>query len=87
MAPTSPSAARLPVAVIGGGGIGRMHGERLLRHAECSLAGIADPSDAARAWAEARGVPWAADAAALIDRVRPGAASAATTPRCSGRAG
>jgi len=35
------SSARLPLALIGAGGIGRPHAERLLRHADVSLAGIA----------------------------------------------
>jgi predicted dehydrogenase len=79
MSTSNPAgAARMPVVLLGGGGVGRMHGERLLRHADCLLAGVADPSEAARLWAEARGVPWAADAAEMLDRVRPGAAIVAT---------
>lgn len=51
----------MPVAVMGAGAIGRMHIERILAHAEVSLAGIADPSPAARDLAESLDVPWFAD--------------------------
>ncbi|MBI5717140.1 MAG: Gfo/Idh/MocA family oxidoreductase [Burkholderiales bacterium] len=74
----SAGGARLPVALLGGGGIGRMHAQRMLVHADVRLAGVADPSPAARAWAEGLGVPWAAEPADLLDRVRPGAAIVAT---------
>ena len=67
MSPT-PSATRLPVAVMGAGAIGRMHIERILSHPDVSLAGIADPSDAARELAAAAGVPWFADPLALLDQ-------------------
>lgn len=70
--------ARLPIAVLGAGGIGRMHVQRILTHPEVSLAGVADPSEAARDWAATLGVPWAAEPADLLDRVRPGAAIVAT---------
>ena len=43
---------RLPIALIGAGGIGRPHAERMLRHSDVSLAGIADPTPAGRAYAE-----------------------------------
>ncbi len=70
--------ARLPVALLGAGGVGRMHAQRLLAHADLCLAGVADPSLAARDWAESLGVPWAAAPADLLDRVRPGAAIVST---------
>jgi predicted dehydrogenase len=69
---------RLPVALLGAGGIGRMHAQRLRVHPDVCLAGVADPSPAARAWAEGLGVPWCAEPAELLDRVRPGAAIVAT---------
>lgn len=72
------AAARLSVALLGGGGIGRMHAQRLMVHPDVCLAGVADPSPAARAWAEGLGVPWAAEPAQLLDRIRPGAAIVAT---------
>ncbi|MCW5636187.1 MAG: Gfo/Idh/MocA family oxidoreductase [Rubrivivax sp.] len=74
----APGPARLPVALLGAGQIGRMHAARMQRHADVVLAGVADPSPAARDWAGALGVPWAADAGELLDRVRPRAALVAT---------
>jgi len=68
----------LPVALLGGGGIGRMHAHRLMVHPDVCLAGVADPNPATRAWAEGLGVPWFAEPAPLLDRVRPGAAIVAT---------
>lgn len=70
--------SRMPIAVIGAGVIGRTHVDRALRHAEVSLAGIADPAPEARALAQAAGVPWFADFAELLERVRPRAAVVAT---------
>lgn len=70
--------ARLPIALIGAGGIGRTHAERMLRHPDVSLAGIADPTPAGRAFAEALGVPWFAQAEALLGNTKPGAALVAT---------
>jgi predicted dehydrogenase len=58
----------MPVAVIGAGAIGRMHIERCLRHDDVTLAGVADPTDAARAWASGLGVCWCADYRELLDR-------------------
>jgi hypothetical protein len=66
------------VALLGAGGIGRMHAQRLFVHPDLCLAGVADPSPAARDWAEGLGVPWAAEPADLLDRVRPGAAIVST---------
>jgi hypothetical protein len=57
--PTSPAhpapaaAARLPVALIGGGQIGRMHAERAVAHPDVRFCGVADPSPATRDWAAA----------------------------------
>jgi predicted dehydrogenase len=76
MTPASP--ARMPVAVIGAGAIGRMHVERMLRHPDVAVAGIAAPTPAARDFAAAAGVPWFADPNALLDSVRTGAAIVAT---------
>ena len=74
----SLSAARLPVAVLGAGAIGRMHIERILAHPDVSLAGIADPSDAGRALAESLGAPWAADHRSALERFQPQGAIVAT---------
>jgi predicted dehydrogenase len=70
--------ARLPIALIGAGGIGRPHAERLLRHPDVRLAGIADPTPAGRAFAESIGTPWFADHCDLLDKTKPGAALVAT---------
>ena len=70
--------SKLPVALIGAGGIGRPHAERMLRHPDVALAGIADPTPAGRAFAESIGVPWFAEPAALLDATKPGAALVAT---------
>ena len=79
---TSPvpasGAARLPVALIGGGQIGRMHAERAVAHPDVRFCGVADPSPATRDWAAAYGIPWFADAASLLDATKPGAALVAT---------
>jgi len=73
---TSPS--RMPVAVIGAGGIGRMHIERMLRHPDVAVAAVADPTPAARAFCEAHGVRWFADHRALLDQAGAQAAIVAT---------
>ena len=69
---------KLPVALIGAGGIGRTHADRLLRHADCTLAAIADPTPAGRDFAASLDVPWFAQPEALLDAIRPGAAIVAT---------
>jgi predicted dehydrogenase len=70
--------SKLPVALIGAGGIGRTHAERLLRHADCTLAAIADPTPAGRDFAASIDVPWFAQPDALLDAVEPQAAIVAT---------
>ncbi len=70
--------SRLPIALIGAGGIGRPHAERLLRHPDVSLAGIADPTPAGKDFAESIGAPWFADHRELLDKVKPGGALVAT---------
>jgi predicted dehydrogenase len=70
--------SKLPVALIGAGGIGRTHAERLLRHADCTLAAIADPTNAGRDFAASVDVPWFAQPEALLDAVKPHAAIVAT---------
>lgn len=66
------------IALIGAGVIGQTHAATLARNQETRLVGIADPSPAARAVAEAHGVPWHDDAAQMLDAVRPDAAIVAT---------
>lgn len=66
------------LALIGAGIIGRTHIDRIQRHPELALAGIADPTPAGRALAEQLDVPWAAEPAALLEAVRPQGAIVAT---------
>lgn len=65
---TTTSSSRMPVAVIGAGAIGRMHVERMLRHPDVAVAGVADPTPAAQAFCEAHGVPYFADHRALLEQ-------------------
>lgn len=58
--------ARMPVAVVGAGAVGRMHIERLMVHGQARLAGIADPGEAGRDLARQLGVPWHADPLELL---------------------
>lgn len=76
--PQGAAAARLPIAVIGAGGIGRFHIERALASPHVSLAAIADPTPAAEALARSAGVPWFADYRAMLDHMKFGAAIVAT---------
>src|SRR5690625_7710996 len=55
-----------------------MHIERIVQHPDVCLAGIADPSSAAKDLAYTLAVPWAAEPAELLDKVRAGAAIVAT---------
>jgi predicted dehydrogenase len=59
------------IGVIGAGLIGRRHIELIEASADCVVAGIADPSSEAKAFAEARRLPWHADHRALLERETP----------------
>jgi len=72
------SATRMPIAIIGAGGIGRAHALRGLRSDAVAVAAIADPADSAREFAASVGVPWYADHRAMLDAVRPACAIVAT---------
>ena len=74
----NPSTARMPVAVIGAGAIGRMHLERMLGHPDIAPAAVADPQEEARAYAGRIGVPWFADHREMLERVSLGAVIVAT---------
>ena len=63
--------ARLRIAVAGAGLIGRRHIELIEASPDCVLAGIADPSPAAREIALARNVPCYADHRALLAEEKP----------------
>ena len=62
---------RKRIGVMGAGAIGRRHLELIAASPECVLAGIADPSDAARAFAHERGLSWYSDHRELLDQEKP----------------
>jgi predicted dehydrogenase len=68
----------MPVGVIGAGAIGRMHVERMLRHPDVCVAGVADPTPAGRDFAAAAGVPYFADHLEMLERCTMQAAIVAT---------
>jgi predicted dehydrogenase len=70
--------ARLPIAVIGAGQIGRTHIDRALRSASVELVAIADPMPGAAGVASAAGVPWFNDHRALLEQLKPRAVVVAT---------
>lgn len=78
MATALQSAVRMPVAVIGAGAIGRTHAERVLRHPDTMLVGLADPAPAAREIARRLGVPYFARHQDMLEQLRPAAAIVAT---------
>jgi predicted dehydrogenase len=59
------------IGVAGAGVIGRRHVELIEASRDSVLAGIADPSDAARDFARARGIPCYPDHRELLDREEP----------------
>jgi predicted dehydrogenase len=63
---TETSAAKLAVAVVGAGVIGRTHIETIAKSDVAKLAAIVDPTEAGQAMAASFGVPWFADHAGLI---------------------
>ncbi|MBR0972232.1 MULTISPECIES: Gfo/Idh/MocA family protein [Bradyrhizobium] len=63
--------ARMRVAVAGAGLIGRRHMELIAASPDCELAGIADPSPAAKEYAQARATRWYADHRALLEHEKP----------------
>jgi len=69
---------RMPVALIGAGQIGRAHTRHADAHPDVQICGVADPADAAREWAQERGLQWYADARDLLGAMRPAAAIVAT---------
>lgn len=60
----------LRIGVIGAGMIGRKHIEVALAEPHCRLAGIADPTPAAKALAESAGVPHFATCEAMLEMTR-----------------
>lgn len=62
--------ARMRIGVAGAGLIGRRHVELISASPDCVLSGIADPSPAAKEFAQSRDVPWYADHRALLEQDR-----------------
>src|SRR5258708_24991828 len=63
--------AVMRIGTAGAGLIGRKHIELIEASRDCVLAGISDPSLDAKAFAEARSIPWYPDYRALLDGARP----------------
>jgi predicted dehydrogenase len=59
------------IGVAGAGLIGRRHVELIEASPDCVVAGIADPSAEAKAFAQARGITWYGDHRALLEREKP----------------
>ena len=59
------------IGLAGAGWIGRKHVELIEASPDCVVAGIADPADAARAFAEAHRIPWYPDHRQLVKRKKP----------------
>jgi predicted dehydrogenase len=70
--------ARLNIALIGAGLIGRAHLERLDASPDCACAAICDPTDAAKALATERGLPWFSSPGEMLAAVKPDGAIIAT---------
>lgn len=62
-------ATTLRVGIVGFGSIGRRYADWIGEHPDCTLVGVADPSEQTRSECEARSVFWAADHRELLDRV------------------
>lgn len=68
----------IDIAVVGAGLFGRKHIDTLRQEQACRLVAIADPTPEAASYARELGVPWFANHAEMLDRVRPRAAIIAT---------
>ncbi|HET7795296.1 MAG TPA: Gfo/Idh/MocA family oxidoreductase [Rhizobacter sp.] len=68
----------LRLALAGAGVIGRAHAERMRSQAQCVLAGVADPTPEAAAFAQAMGVPHFTTLNALLEATQPDGAILAT---------
>lgn len=75
---TPPDSARLPIAIIGAGLIGRVHVKHALASEYVQPVAIADPTDAGRLFAEQMSVPWYADHRSMLDAAKPRAVIVAT---------
>jgi len=70
--------ARMPVAVIGAGLIGRVHVAHALASNDVAVVAISDPTQTGRAFAASVNVPWFADHRAMLDTIKPAAVIVAT---------
>lgn len=70
--------SKTSIALLGAGGIGRTHLDRIVRSDNLTLAAIADPSEAGKAIAAQLGVRWFADHSSLLDAIKPQGAIIAT---------
>ncbi|MCC5621663.1 Gfo/Idh/MocA family oxidoreductase [Nostoc sp. CHAB 5715] len=70
--------AKLKIALVGAGLIGRAHLERLDASPDCDCAAICDPTDTAKALAAGRGTPWFASIAEMLAAAKPDGAIIAT---------
>jgi predicted dehydrogenase len=70
--------SKTSIGIVGAGNIGRMHADKILQSGFAVLCGIADPTEAGRAFAEKIGVAWFADYREMLDRGKPQAAIIAT---------
>jgi len=70
--------APLKIALVGAGLIGRAHLERLDASPDCACAAICDPTEAAKALAVERGLPWFASIGEMLATAKPDGAIIAT---------
>ncbi|SEG71310.1 Gfo/Idh/MocA family protein [Bosea lathyri] len=70
--------APLKIALVGAGLIGRAHLERLIASSECDCAAICDPTDAAKALAAERDLPWFPSQREMLEAMKPDGAIIAT---------
>src|SRR5260370_464872 len=70
--------SKTSIGIVGAGAIGRMHADKILQSDFATLSGIADPTEAGRAFAEKIGVAWFAGRQEMLDRGKPEAAIIAT---------
>jgi predicted dehydrogenase len=59
------------IGVAGAGSMGRKHVELIEASADCTVAGIADPSAEAKAFAEVHRIPWYPDHVKLLEQQKP----------------
>jgi predicted dehydrogenase len=70
--------ATLKIALVGAGLIGRAHLDRLDASPDCDCAAICDPTDAAKALAGERGLPWFPSQREMLAQIKPDGAIIAT---------